>query len=127
MTDQDDTTTRQELRRRLRIAPEDVEAVNALLCDDRSPLMDGLLDLVDEFGGVDTINGAADEAGDLGARLARLEAERSPWLDDLDWLRDQRDTGRVRRPRRVPGWTARRGRVTRGRDTADRRGQRRHP
>jgi hypothetical protein len=93
MTSSDHTTTRQELRERLRIAPEDVEAVNALLCGDRSPLLDGLLDLVDEFGGVDAINSAADAAGGLGARVARLEAERSPWLDDLEWLRDQRDAG----------------------------------
>ena len=37
-----------------------------------------LLDLVDQFGGVDAINRAADEAGDLENRLARLEAEGSP-------------------------------------------------
>ena len=89
----DDTTTRQELRSRLRITTEDVEAVNEVLCGEQSRLMDGLLDLVDEFGGVDAINRAADEAGDLGNRLARLEDERSPWLAGLDWLREQRDAG----------------------------------
>jgi hypothetical protein len=89
----DDTTARQELRGRLRITTEDVEAVNDVLCGEQSRLMDGLLDLVDEFGGVDGINSAADEAGDLGNRLARLEDERSPWLAGLDWLREQRDAG----------------------------------
>jgi hypothetical protein len=77
------------MRERLRISTEDVAAVNALLCG-RNPLLEGLLDLVDEFGGVGAINRAADAAGDLGGRLARLEAERSPWLDDLEWLREQR-------------------------------------
>jgi hypothetical protein len=89
----DDTTTRQELRDRLRITADHVEAVNEVLCGEQSRLMDGLLDLVDEFGGVDAINRAADEAGDLGNRLAHLEDERSPWLAGLDWLREQRDAG----------------------------------
>jgi len=89
----DDTTTRQGLRDRLRITADDVAAVNELLCGQHNGLMDGLLDLVDDFGGVDGINRSADEAGDLGNRLARLEAEGSPWLAGLDWLREQRDTG----------------------------------
>ena len=89
----DDTTMRQQLRGRLRITAEDLEAVNEVLCGEQNRLMDGLLDLVDEFGGVDGINRAADEAGDLGNRLARLKDERSPWLTGLDWLREQRDAG----------------------------------
>lgn len=93
MTGPDDTTTRHELRGRLRIRAEDVGAVNELLCGEQSRLVEELLDLVDEFGGVDAINRAADAAGDIDARLARLEAERSPWLDDLYWLREQRDSG----------------------------------
>jgi hypothetical protein len=86
-----DTTTRQGLRDRLRITTGDVEAVNDVLCGAQNRLMDGLLDLVDEFGGVDGINRAADEAADLDNRLARLEDERSPWLAGLSWLREQRD------------------------------------
>lgn len=93
MTGAIDETTRQDLRDRLRITAESVEAVNVLLAAGGSPLVDGLIDLVDEFGGVVAINRAADEAGDLQSRLARLEAECSPWLDDLYWLRDQRDGG----------------------------------
>jgi hypothetical protein len=90
VTGSDDAITRQDLRERLRISTEDIEAVNALLCG-QNPLLEGLLDLVDEFGGVATINRAADGAGDLDGRLTRLEAERSPWLDGLEWLREQRD------------------------------------
>jgi hypothetical protein len=93
MTGADETTTRRGLRSRLRITAEDVAAVNGLLCGDQSRLVDELLDLVDEFGGVDAVNRAADATGDLDHRLARLEAERSPWLDDLYWLREQRDAG----------------------------------
>jgi hypothetical protein len=93
MTDAHDTTARGALRRRLRIDADDVQAVNELLCGEQNRLMDGLLDLVEEFGGVDAINLAADAAGDLDNRLARLESERSPHLAGLDWLRAQRDAG----------------------------------
>jgi hypothetical protein len=93
MSGLEDTPTRQDLHERLRITTEDVEAVNALLCGEQSRLVDGLLDLVDEFGGVDAINRAADEAGDMVNRLDRLETERSPWLGGLSWLREQRDAG----------------------------------
>jgi hypothetical protein len=89
----DDTTTRQELRDRLRITPDGVEAVNELLSCAHSGLLDGLLDIVDEFGGVAAINRAADEAGDLAGRLTRLEDEDSPWLAGLMWLLEQRDAG----------------------------------
>jgi hypothetical protein len=93
MTGSDDTTTHQELRERLCISPEDVAAVNEFLCGGQSRLVDGLLDLIEGFGGVDAVNRAADEASDLDNRLARLDAERSPWLDDLYWLRERRDAG----------------------------------
>ena len=93
MTVSNDRTARDALRGRLRIRTEDVEAVSELLCGEQNRLVDGLLDLVEEYGGVDAINHAADQAGDLETRLARLEAEHSPYLDGLEWLRKQRDAG----------------------------------
>ena len=84
---------REALRERLRLRSADVEAVSDFLAGPDNPLVAGLLDLVDGFGGVDAINRAAAEAGDLGSRLARLAAESSPYLADLDWLAEQRDAG----------------------------------
>ena len=86
-------TSRSDLRRRLALAPADVAAVNAALTAADNPLVDALLDLIDRYGGVAAINRAAAENGRLETRLERLRAERSPWLDDLAWLTEQRDRG----------------------------------
>jgi hypothetical protein len=84
---------RSVLRERLALAPAGIAAVNALLARPDNPLVEGLLDLVDRYGGVAEINRKAAEAECLETRLSRLRDERSPYLDGLEWLREQRDTG----------------------------------
>ena len=84
---------RDDMRGRLRIEPADVEAVNAFLASPDNPFVDSLLDVVDKHGGVEQINRAADEAGKLETRLARLREERSPYLEGVEWLAEQRDAG----------------------------------
>ena len=71
-------TDRDTMREQLRIRPEDAAAVSDFLASPDNRLMDGLFDLVDKYGGVDAINHAAEEAGRLETRLARLHEERSP-------------------------------------------------
>ena len=122
-TPSNDGSDRRVLRERLRIQADDLDVVNAFLTSRHSALLDGLLDLVERYGGVDEINRKADEAGRLETRLERLRDEGSPYLADLEWLIEQRDAGafvtlpeyRELRPRR------------RGRREAHRRGARRHP
>ena len=58
-------TTMDGMREQLRIREADLEVVNALLTSPDNPLIDGLLDLVEKYGGVDEINRKADEAGRL--------------------------------------------------------------
>ncbi len=84
---------RAALRARLALAPAGIAAVNALLTGADSPLVDGLLDLVERYGGVAEINRKAARAELLETRLERLRAEGSPYLDGLEWLREQRDRG----------------------------------
>lgn len=86
-------TTRDIMRDQLRIKPADLEVVNAVLAGEDNALVDGLLDVIEKHGGVDEINRRADEAGQLETRLARLRDEGSPFLDDLQWLTEQRDAG----------------------------------
>ncbi len=86
-------TDRDRLRARLRVQTVDVEAVNEFLCGEQNRLIGDLLDLVDKYGGVTAINRAAQDAGRLETRLARLAAEDSPYLAGLDWLARQRDNG----------------------------------
>ncbi len=84
---------RAALRARLALAPAGIAAVNALLTGPASPLVDGILDLVERYGGVAAINDRAAQAERIETRLERLRAEGSPHLDSLEWLREQRDTG----------------------------------
>ena len=86
-------TARDALRDKLRIRSADVEAVSDFLAGPGNRLIDGLLDLVEKYGGVAAINRRAAEAARLETRLARLRRERSPFLAGLDWLAAQRDAG----------------------------------
>jgi len=86
-------TSRTALREQLSICPADLAAVNEFLTSPDNALVDGLLDLVDSYGGVETINEAAREARRLETRLERLRDEKSPFLGGLEWLAEQRDAG----------------------------------
>jgi hypothetical protein len=81
------------MREQLRIRREDVDTVSDFLASPDNRLMEGLFDLIDKYGGVASINRAADEAGRLDTRLALLREEESPFLAGLDWLAEQRDAG----------------------------------
>jgi hypothetical protein len=81
------------LRRRLSISADDLESVNEFLTSPGNALVAGLLELIERYGGVEEINRAADEAGRLETRLDRLSDEGSPFLDDLEWLAERRDSG----------------------------------
>jgi hypothetical protein len=81
------------LRARFAVSLGDLGVVNEVLTSPDNPLTTSLLELVDRYGGVDEINRKADEAGDLENRLARLHAEGSVYLADLEWLIEQRDLG----------------------------------
>jgi hypothetical protein len=85
--------SRDELRRRLCIQASDLQVVNDFLAHPDNGLVAGLLDLVERHGGVEEINRKADAAGRLENRMARLRAEGSPFLADLEWLTEQRDGG----------------------------------
>ncbi len=86
-------TDRDDMRARLRIEAADVDAVNQFLASPDNPFVESLFDVLDKYGGVDQINGAADEAGKLENRLERLREERSPYLAGVEWLVEQRDAG----------------------------------
>ena len=64
---------RSELRKRLALAPAGIAAVNALLTGPDNPLVEGLLDLIDRYGGVAEINRKAAQADRLEAQLGAGE------------------------------------------------------
>jgi len=80
-----------DLRSRLRISEENLKDVNELLLRKDNELVNGLMNLIDKYGGVDEINRKAQEAGKLDTLMARLTKGKSPFVSGLDWLREQRD------------------------------------
>jgi hypothetical protein len=81
------------LRESLRISAESLEAVNQFLVDPNNELVNGLLAIVERYGGPAEINRKAAEARRLDNLLGRLRAEKSPYLADLEWLIEQRGRG----------------------------------
>ncbi|OIO97048.1 MAG: hypothetical protein AUK03_03060 [Anaerolineae bacterium CG2_30_64_16] len=86
-------TDRESLRTRLKIASARLDAINALLLDPNTRVIDDLLDVVARHGTPEEINARAVEARKLPNLLARLAEAKSPYLADVEWLISQRDAG----------------------------------
>lgn len=82
-----------DLRERLKISEERLKEVNDFILDPNNELINKLLEIVEKYGGPEEINRKANKARKLENLLARLKEENSPYLADLEWLTDQRDSG----------------------------------
>lgn len=80
-------------RQQLKIAVEDIDAINRFLLDPKNPLVNDLLAVVAKYGSPAEINAKANAARQLPNLLNRLEEIKSPYLADLKWLMNMRDTG----------------------------------
>ena len=81
------------LRKLLTISDNRLAEINALLTDPGNELINELLGVIEAFGGPQQINRKAQEAAKFENLMARLKAAKSPYLDDLNWLIEQRDNG----------------------------------
>ena len=79
------------LREKLRIKEENLKEINDFLLRKDNPLTNGLVKIVEKYGGVDEINRKARESCRLETLMKRLENRRSPFVQDLEWLMKQRD------------------------------------
>ena len=77
----------------LKIADDRLEKINAFLTDPGNELINELLEVIEEFGGPQEINRKAQEAAKLENLMAGLKNAKSPYVDDLNWLKDQKDNG----------------------------------
>lgn len=84
---------REKLRARLHLSEKRLDAINAILLDPKSRVVNDFLDVVAKYGTPEEINGKAAEAGKLENLLSRLEKEKSPYLADVKWLMAKRDAG----------------------------------
>lgn len=83
-----------ELRDRLRIPEDRLADINAVLLDSDSQVVNDFLAVVAKYGTPEEINAKAAEARSLPSLMGRLERQKSPYLDDVKWLIEQRDQRR---------------------------------
>ena len=81
-----------DLRERLIISEERLKEINQFILDPENELINRILELVEKYGGPEEINRKANEAGKLENLLSRLKEEKSPYLSDLQWTIEQRDS-----------------------------------
>ncbi|MGD8566379.1 MAG: hypothetical protein PVF96_08535 [Candidatus Bathyarchaeota archaeon] len=82
-----------KLRNKLGITVKSIEKINEFILRKDNPLVNDLLTVIEKYGGVTEINQKAHEASKLNNLIARLEKENPKYLEDLNWLIDQKDNG----------------------------------
>jgi hypothetical protein len=82
-----------DLRNLLKISDDRLEDINLLLTDPDNELINELLEVIEAFGGPQEINRKAQEAAKMENLMAGLKDAKSPYVDDLNWLKDQGDSG----------------------------------
>lgn len=80
-----------DLKDMLKIKTNDLDTINQLTTNPDNRMVKELCDLIEKFGGVETINKKAKEARKPENLMQRLKEMDSPYLADLEWLIKQRD------------------------------------
>jgi hypothetical protein len=80
-----------ELRKKLKITDKALETVNKFLVDEDNILINNLFEIIEKYGGVEEINKRAKEASELDNLLNKLRNKKPDYVQDIEWLIDQRD------------------------------------
>ena len=83
----------QDLRNLLKIPHARLDEINALLLNPDEKVINDFLAIVAKYGTPEEINAKAEEARNLDNLLAKVKEIKPEYLDDLNWLAEQRDTG----------------------------------
>jgi hypothetical protein len=82
-----------ELRQLLKIPNDRLEDINAILLDPDTRVVNDLLAVIQKHGTPEEINRKAEAARQLPALLDKVKATRPEYLEDLEWLQEQRERG----------------------------------
>ena len=82
-----------DMRNKLVIEDVRVKEINDFLTDPNNKLVNDLLTVVEKYGSPEDINQKATEARKLENLMKRLRDKKSPYVNDLEWLIEQRDKG----------------------------------
>lgn len=84
----------ENLRQRLQITPDRLDALNAVLLNPEMRIVNEFLDVVAKYGSPEEINQKAARAMHLPSLLDRVAAENPGYSADLEWLTEQRNEKR---------------------------------
>jgi len=82
-----------DLRSRLTIKPDRLDAINSILINPDMEVINDFLAVVEKYGTPEEINAKADQARDLDNLLAVVEKTKPEYLEDLKWLQEQKEAG----------------------------------
>ncbi|MCX7023264.1 MAG: hypothetical protein NT080_01420 [Spirochaetes bacterium] len=82
-----------KLRASLKIPQSRLDSINTVLMDPECRAVSDFLKVVAKYGSPEEINRRAAEAGKADNLFSRVKAAKPEYLADLDWLREQRDSG----------------------------------
>jgi len=82
-----------DIRKRLLIPQERLQAINEILMDPDMEVINDFLTVVEKYGTPEEINRRAEAARQMSALRERVAAVKPAYLEDLDWLVEQRDRG----------------------------------
>lgn len=80
-----------DLKDMLKIKTNDLNVLNQLFTNPDNRMVKEMCELIEKFGGIETINKKAKEARKPENLMQRLKEMNSPYLADLEWLIKQRD------------------------------------
>jgi len=81
----------EKIRQLLRIDHSRLDALNEILLNPDMKVITNFLEVVDKYGTPEEINSKAEQAGQLGSLLKKVEATKPEYMKDLEWLVQQRD------------------------------------
>ena len=82
-----------DLRSRLKISPDRLEAINNILLNPDMTVINDFLAVVEKYGTPEEINNKADQARKLDNLLAIVQKTKPEYLDDLNWLQEKKESG----------------------------------
>ena len=80
-----------DLRDRLKINPEKLDAINNILLNPDMEVINNFLAVVEKYGTPEEINAKANQARDLDNLLGMVKDTKPDYLADLEWLKEKRD------------------------------------
>ena len=80
-----------DIRKKLKITDKALKVVNDFLLDDKNPLINDLLTILEKYGGVEEINKKAEEASKIENLLEKLKKKKPEYVKDIEWLITQRE------------------------------------